>query len=122
MLYLFQVIGAVRDGLIQINDGKIPLYPSDISGNWHLVLLNSCSGGANSSFADAFHITGYSNRGFVSWYTTITNKGLKEWGPIFNSLLGTMSVREAHKAAAESCEESTPARFYGDTSWYGWAW
>lgn len=114
--------GTNVSGTLQINDGNMALTPASVSGNWHLVLLNSCSGGATSAFADAFHITGYSNRGFVGWSSTITNIALLEWGPKFNAYLGTMSVRMAHKTAAEKCQNSTPARFFGDTSWYGWAW
>lgn len=110
------------NGNLQINDGNYAMTPSHMSGNWHLVMIHACRSGQTSGFADALHITGYSNRGFIGWYSKISNHGLLEWGPYFNNLAGTMSIRMAHKTAAEKCTNSTPARFYGDTSWYGWAW
>ena len=122
MLFHFLDIGAYKNGILQINDGNQAINQGHMTGNWHLVMINACRSGQTSAFADALHITGYSNRGFIGWYSTITNYALLEWGPYFNSLVGTMSLRMAHKTAAEKCQNSTPARFYGDTSWYGWAW
>lgn len=122
MHFLIGDIGAYQYGIQQINDGITAMNHRDMKGNWHLVVMHACRSGETSLFADALHITGYSNRAFIGWYSTITNGALNEWGPKFNSLVGTMSLTNAHKTAAEQCENKTPARFYGDRNWYGWAW
>ncbi len=96
--------------------------PQHIVGNWHLVILNACSTGKTTAFADAFHINGYSNRGFVGWFTSVNSQAVGEWSGYFNNLVGTQSIRMAHLNATYSCILYTPARFYGDTSWYGWAY
>lgn len=95
---------------------------SDISGNWHLVILNSCYSLENSSLADAFHTTGYSNRASLGWYGYIGTDASAEFWRNFYPLAGTMNLRDAALGAADQCQLSTPIRIYGDKSWYGWAW
>lgn len=109
-------------GGFQISVNETALSPSDISGNWHLVILNACSTGMTTDFANAFHIYGYSNRGFIGWYTTVSYGGLYEWSGYFLNNIGTESLQQAHLHAANSSINPTPVRFYGDSSWYGWAW
>lgn len=99
------------------------IYPSNISGNWHLVILNSCNSLAGPSFANAFKTTSaYSNRGILGWYNTVTFSAVGNFWYSYYQKAGTMTLRNAALAAASECSESTPTRFYGDTSWYGWAW
>lgn len=104
-------------------DTSTAIYPSDISGNWHLVFLNSCSSLKTDSFAQAFKTTSaYQNRAILGWYNIVTHAGSKEFIQNFYNYVGTMGLRDACLAAAAECEYSTPIRIYGDTSWYGWAW
>lgn len=98
------------------------IYPSDITGYWHLVFIDSCSGGATNNFASAFKTEGYSNRAYLSWYTTVTNAGAREWWGYFYGYAGTTDLRNACLLAADRCSNSTPIRMYGDKTWSGYAW
>ncbi len=122
MHFLIGDIGGYRDGIHQLNDDNGAITQYDMKGNWHFVMIHACRSGQTSAFADALHITGYSNRGFIGWFDTISNYALVEWSPKFYSLVGNTTLTNAHKTAAEQCEYSTPARFFGDRNWYGWAW
>lgn len=93
-----------------------------VSGNWHLVMLNSCSSGYSSAFADAFNITGRANCGFLGWFNTVTNAAIAEWLENYRKYVGNEPLRTAALDAAADCTYSTPIRFHGDTSWYGWAY
>lgn len=98
------------------------VYPSDISGNWHLVFLDSCSVMANDDFADAFNTLNQSNRATLGWYDTVKHIASAEWWEHFFSVAGTTNLRSACLSAADQCSESTPIRIYGDKTWYGFAW
>lgn len=98
------------------------IYPSDISGYWHFVFLDSCSSMANDSFARAFRTTGYDYRASFGWYTTVTTSGSEEWWSHFKDVAGTTNIRSACLAAADQCSNSTPIRIYGDKTWDGKAW
>lgn len=98
------------------------IYPSNISGNWHLVFLNCCSCMSTDSFADAFNTVGYSNRASMGWYNTVTIGAAEEWWSHFYSVAGTTNLRSACLAAADQCTGSTPIRIYGDKTWNGMAW
>lgn len=98
------------------------IYPGDISGNWHLVFIDSCSTGASDNFARAFNTVGYSNRAYLSWYTTVTVGASREWWGYFYQYAGDTDLRSACLAAADQCGNHTPIRMYGDKSWNGRAW
>lgn len=100
------------------------IYPSDISGNWHFVFLDGCSTAASSNFASAFHTVGYSSRGFLGWYTTVYTDKAYAFSQVFWNQVGTNTVRDAALTAAASVPGSgtTPIKYYGDTSYHGWAW
>lgn len=98
------------------------IYPSDISGYWHLVFIDACSTGATDNFARAFHTVGYSNRAYLSWFTTVSNIGAREWWGYFYQQVGNSGLRTACLAAADKCNNSTPIRMYGDKEWNGKAW
>ncbi len=98
------------------------VYPSDISGNWHLVFLDSCSALAINDFAVKFKTDGYSNRATLGWYDTVTHSASAEWWGHFNAVAGSTNIRSACLAAADQCQGSTPIRIYGDKTWSGRAW
>ena len=95
---------------------------SDISGNWHLVFLDSCSCLATDTFGRAFKTLGYSNRATLGWYMDIAHVASEEWWTHFYPVAGTTNIRSACLTAADQSQNKTPIRMYGDTSWYGWAW
>lgn len=112
-----------RLNLNTATNGADAIYPENITGNWHFVILNSCSSLAGPSFANAFKTTSaYSNRAILGWYNSVTFAALGEFWPHFYNKIGTMGLRDLALYAASNCSNSTPIRFYGDTSWYGWAW
>lgn len=98
---------------------------SDVSGNWHFVFLDGCSTAANTGWASAFNIYGYSNRAFLGWTTAVSLINTHAFNEEFWPLLdGTTSVRQAAVDAAAEVPGSgtTPIRFYGDTTYNGEAW
>lgn len=103
-------------------DSSTYIYPNEISGNWHLVFLDSCSCNATNAFATKFHTDGYSNRATLGWYTIIQHVDSADWWWRFNDVAGTTNLRAACLDAAGKCSGSTPIRMYGDTSWSGYAW
>lgn len=107
---------------MQLN-GSTKIYPSDIKGNWHFVFLDSCRSLANGDFASAFKTTSaYSNRAILGWYKDVTTGASAEFWPHFYSFAGTESLRDCALDAASNCVADTPIRFYGDSSWNGYAW
>lgn len=98
------------------------VYPDEISGNWHLVFLDSCSCMATDNFADAFNTVGYNNRATLGWYNTIEHVNSADWWSNFYPKVGTTNLRSACLSAADQCEGSTPIRMYGDKAWDGKAW
>lgn len=114
--------GATNAIVLDKNDNQqIILYP-EISGYWHLVFLDCCNSAINENFSNAFHTSGYSNRAFLGWYTTVTTYGSREWWGYFYNYVGTTGLRDACLLAADKCSNSTPIKMYGDKEWYGYAW
>lgn len=100
------------------------IYPSDITGNWHLVYIDACNSKRSNSFADAFKITGRSNRAYLGWATQVPIVSANQFNDYFwNTYVTTRSIQAAAVAAAGQVPGSgtTPIRFAGDTSWYGYA-
>lgn len=98
------------------------IYPSDISGYWHLVFIGACLSAANDSFARAFDTIGYDNRAYLGWFNTIKVGGHREWWGYFYNYVATTNLRDACLLAADKCTYSTPIRMYGDKTWDGKAW
>lgn len=101
------------------------IRPSDVTGNWHFVFLDGCSTAADSGWADAFKINGYSNRAFLGWNTTVYSNNIYKFAEKFWPLInGTNTVRQAAVDAAALVPGSgtTPIKFYGDVSYTGRAW
>ena len=107
-----------RDG----NNAPQRIYSSDISGNWHLVFLNSCEIMASNSMASAFKTVGYSNRATLGWYKTVEVGACEEWWSHFYPIAGSTNLRSACLSAADQSQGSTPIRIYGDKTWNGRAW
>lgn len=103
-------------------DSSTYLYPSEISGNWHLVFLNCCSCNATNAFATKFHTDGYSKRATLGWYMDVEHKASAEWWPKFYNLAGNTDLRTACLNAADQCSNKTPIRIYGDKTWNGKSW
>ncbi len=122
--YAFYVNSHGAAGIIAMQNGTSAqcIYPSDITGGWHLVWIDACNCLSNTDFANAFHTIGYSNRASLGWFNTVYNSAIAEWNGHFLSYAGTMGLRDACLAAAGDCSSSTPIRIFGDTSWYGYAW
>lgn len=99
------------------------IFPSEVSGNWHLVFLNHCySLATNTQFAQAFNTIGYTNRASLGWFDEVTDGASAEWWSYFKNVAGTTNLRSACLAAADNCARYTPIRIYGDTTWTGHAW
>lgn len=100
------------------------IYPSDIKGNWHLVFIDACYSKDNNQFAQAFKITGYSNRAYLGWEGIIYESDDTSFQAYFwENEVTTSSIQQAAKDAASRVPGSgtTPIRFSGDTSWWGYA-
>ena len=104
------------------NNTSYYIYPSDISGNWHLVFLDSCSCLQTNAFATKFHTDGYSKRATLGWYKTIKHVNSADWWGKFYQEVGSTNIRSACLSAADQCSGSTPIRIYGDKTWNGKAW
>lgn len=97
----------------------------DVYGNWHFVYLDACYTAANTNWANAFHVYGYSNRAFLGWSSFVSAAYSfafnYEFWPYMN---GYNPVQSSAVAAAADVPGvgTTPIRFYGDTSYTGTAW
>ena len=97
------------------------IYPSNITGNWHLVYIDACNSKRSDSFANAFRISGYSNRAYLGWATEVGMSSANQFNDYFwNTYVTTRSIQAAAVAAAGQVPGSgtTPIRFAGDTGWY----
>ncbi len=100
------------------------VYPDDLSGNWHLVYIDACNSKRNNKFPVALNITGHSNRGYLGWATTVGVYAANSFNNYFwETYVTRYTIQQAAvKAAADvPGAGSTPIRFSGDTSWYGYA-
>jgi hypothetical protein len=96
------------------------IHPREISGNWHLVFLDSCSCLATDRFARAFNVIGHNRRAIIGWYKDIDHRGSSQWWNYFYAYAGNMGLRDAClKAAGKVDNWSTPIKMYGDKSWNG---
>ena len=101
------------------------ITPSEISGNWHLVFLDSGYSASTNAFATAFRTSGYSNRAFLGWTNTLNSSDSLEFNYYFwHDYSGSATVRLAAIYAANSVpgDGTTPIRFYGDETWHGYSW
>lgn len=100
------------------------LYSSEITGNWHFVFLDACSTAANTTWANAFKINGYSRRAFLGWSTIVSTDNTYLFATFFWPQVGLGSIRDAAVWAASKVPGAgtTPIRFYGDYTYSGRAY
>lgn len=101
------------------------ITPSEISGNWHLVFLDSGSSAATTNFASAFKTYGYSNRAFLGWSAGVDAASSLEFNYYFwHDYVCETTIRLAAIYAASNVpgDGTTPIRFYGDENWQGYSW
>lgn len=107
-----------------ISEEGTRIYPSNINGNWHLVYIDACNSKKNNSFANAFKVSGYSNRAYLGWATEVGITSANQYNDYFwNTYVGTRSIQAAAVAAAGEVPGSgtTPIRFSGDANWWGYS-
>ena len=126
-LYIRAHGGSAYTGLYRQAGGNFYpiLYRDDVSGNWHFVFLDCCYTADNNLWADQFHISSaYSNRGYLGWYGTVTTGNSYEFAKKFWPRVGSMPLQQAASEAAGDVpgDGTTPIRFKGDTTYYGYAW
>lgn len=98
------------------------ITPSDISGNWDLVFLDSGYSAANTNFASAFKTIGYSNRGFIGWDSSVTASNSELFNYyLWNIYVTSNTINNAVSLSASQISGTTSPVYYGDTSWYGYA-
>lgn len=101
------------------------ITPSEITGNWHLVFLDSGSSAATTNFARAFKTYGYSNRAFLGWSSSVNSGDSLEFNYYFwHDYVTETTIRLAAIYAASNVpgDGTTPIRFYGDENWQGYSW
>lgn len=104
------------------------LNSNQVSGNWYFVFLDACDTAANTTWANAFKINGYSKRAYLGWSATVDTTKAYEFCTYFfpetYRRSSTTNVRDAAVWAAGLVpgSGSTPIRFYGDTSYNGQAY
>lgn len=107
---------------IDSNDNCI--YPSDITGNWHLVFIDACNSKRNNNFSSSLNITGHSNRAYLGWATEVGISSASSFNNYFwETYVTRYTIQQAaiNAAADVPGAGTTPIRFSGDTSWYGYA-
>lgn len=116
--------GNTNGNLHFVSSTGTPFFPSDVRGNWHLVFIDACNSKDNNQFAQAFKITGYSNRAYLGWYGSVNAGPDTQFQKYFwENEVTTSTIQQAAKDAASQVPGSgtTPIRFSGDTSWWGYA-
>lgn len=122
--YALFVFAHGNTGIFTMNSSDVnqEIIPSNITGYWHFVFLNSCSCLSDDQFAQAFKTVGYNYRAILGWYKAVEFNASREWWSYFKNVAGTTNIRSACLAAADQCSYSTPIRIYGDKTWDGMAW
>ena len=103
--------------------GGSHIYQSDINGNFHLVFLDACSTAANKSWANAFNCDRPS-RGFLGWKRSVGMDPTYQFCQYFWARVGSKPLYNLALDAAASVpgRGTTPIVYFGDKSWYGWAY
>ena len=105
---------------ILLNNSSSTLYSSDISGNWHLVLLNVCHIGGASTFANAFNTVGYSDRATIAFTGSLGMLNARNYWINFYNLACSDTLANINSYA--SSVSGASGVVYGDSSWNGYAW
>ena len=98
---------------------------NNVSGNWHLVFIDACYSKSNETLAQGFKISSaYSGRAYLGWYGEVDADPDTTFQSFFwREEVTRTTIQQAAKNAASRVpgSGSTPVRFSGDTSWYGYA-
>lgn len=96
------------------------LEASQVTGNWHLVLLNTCYVCGNDTFPNAFKTVGYSNRATIGFNNDVSFIDARNYWRGFNNLAGNDSLGNINDYLNNLI--GTQALVYGDWQWNGYAW
>lgn len=102
----------------------VEITPDDITGNWHFVYIDACNSKRNNDFPVALNITGKTKRAYLGWATTVNAVPANTFNNYFwETYVTHYPLQQAAINAAANVPGSgtTPIRFSGDTSWYGYA-
>ena len=116
------------DGIIVAdkNNSSTEIRSTEITGNWHLVVIPSCSSGESTKFANAFKVNtaNGTNKAFLGYYKEVLTDVNTKWNELFWSYVGSRSLRDATLDASDywTSPGTCPVRMYGDKTWWGWAW
>ena len=118
--YGFVVSAHGNNGYFTMGDSNERITTNDISGNWHLVLINSCFTYFDNSMARAFKTVGYDNRASIGFYGNVTYGVSYNFWRIFNDYVGSTTLDSIVNMAADAT--SAPVVLWGDGFWNGYAW
>lgn len=110
---------ADSDGILRVNDDE-SIEPSEISGNWHLVLTTGCSSFQNDDYARAFKTVGYAHRASIGFTDTAYFVPTDNFWAAVESVVCSTSLGNVVNYAIQ--QSGAPAVLYGDSSWNGYAW
>ena len=103
-----------------MGDSSQRITVDNITGTWHLVLINSCYTYQNNSFANAFKTVGYDHRASIGFYSEVTYKQAHKFWEIFASLAGSTTLDTIVHYADDMTD--APGVLWGDGTWNGYAW
>lgn len=121
--YAFYVSAHGEDGKIEDTIGNT-IHHYELSGNWHLVYIDACESKASNKFPNALRINGYKSRAYLGWKTSVMSYYSNQFNKYFwNTYVTRYPIQKAAIYAANKVEGdgTTPIRFSGDTSWYGYS-
>lgn len=116
--YGLAVLAHGNHGYFTMGDGAIDA--DDISGTWHLVLINSCYTYSNNNLANAFKTVGYTHRASVGFTGNLYFTAARDFWNTFNGLAGSTNLSAI--VSASNAASGAPGILYGDGSWNGYAW
>lgn len=116
--YGLAVLAHGGQGYFTMGDGSIT--SSNISGTWHLVLINSCSTYYNNAMANAFKTVGYTHRASIGFSNEVTFTSARSFWSTFSGYAGSTNLNTIVNLGRDT--SGAPAVIYGDGSWNGYAW
>ncbi len=118
--YGLAIVSHGAPNYLQWVGGQDNIYGSEITGNWHLVLLNACSACTNNTLPNAFKTVGYSHRATVGFNDDLYVDDALEFWQAFDSVICSSNLNTVVNYAINM--SGAPAVLWGDRSWNGYAW
>ena len=118
--YGFAVLAHGSTTYFSMGDSNQRITTNDISGTWHLVLLNSCHTCINNAFGVAFNTVGYDNRLIIGFYDEVTFSEAYYFWRTVSEMAGTTNLDTIVCFADDLT--LAPGVLWGDLSWDGYAW